>query len=227
MLWGTAGIAQMILWRNVEPSPIRRRQWARSFAWFPTLLTAKFILCDVIGFSCLGTPAHVLPVANLQTIAAVLVIAVLVTYRYLHGTGIEAGPESKVHHFAGVAIVGILILLGWTEIGRAFANRVVAGTMSVRDAALARSVAISIFNAVFAVASVTAGFRFRKVELRYLGLGLFGLTLAKIFFVDLAGAAQGYRILSFIALGLLLLGTSVLYGKLSPRLLATNDAAEK
>ena len=41
----------------------------------------------------------------------------------------------------------------------------------------------------------------------------------KVVFVDLAHAGQGYRVLSFLGLGLLLLGTSVLYGKLSPRLL--------
>ena len=36
---------------------------------------------------------------------------------------------------------------------------------------------------------------------------------------DLAGVREGYRVLSFLGLGALLLGTSVLYGKLSPKLL--------
>jgi uncharacterized membrane protein len=36
----------------------------------------------------------------------------------------------------------------------------------------------------------------------------------------------GYRILSFIGLGALLMGTSVLYGKLGPRLLRVDGDAE-
>jgi uncharacterized membrane protein len=35
--------------------------------------------------------------------------------------------------------------------------------------------------------------------------------------------STGYRILSFLGLGLLMLGTSVLYGKLSPKLLKISD----
>jgi uncharacterized membrane protein len=44
----------------------------------------------------------------------------------------------------------------------------------------------------------------------------------KVVFVDLSQVGRGYRIISFMVLGLLLLGTSVLYGKLTPRLLGTS-----
>ena len=47
-----------------------------------------------------------------------------------------------------------------------------------------------------------------------------GKVGSKNFRFDHLIAATGYRILSFMGLGGLLLGTSVLYGKLSPRLLA-------
>ena len=46
------------------------------------------------------------------------------------------------------------------------------------------------------------------------GLGLFAVTLLKVVAVDLAGVGAGYRILSFLGLGGLLLATSVLYGRL-------------
>jgi uncharacterized membrane protein len=66
---------------------------------------------------------------------------------------------------------------------------------------------------------VALGFAIRVAGVRYFGLALFALTVVKVFFVDLSTVSTGYRILSFLGLGLLLLGTSVLYGKLSPVLL--------
>ena len=50
------------------------------------------------------------------------------------------------------------------------------------------------------------------------GLLLLGITLIKVFTVDLAQVHTGYRVLSFVALGLLLLATSVLYGRVAPKL---------
>jgi uncharacterized membrane protein len=63
--------------------------------------------------------------------------------------------------------------------------------------------------------------------MRWFGLTLFGITLGKILLVDLGQVSTGYRILSFIGVGGLLLGTSVLYGKLSPRLLEASVNPEK
>jgi uncharacterized membrane protein len=82
-----------------------------------------------------------------------------------------------------------------------------------------KQVAISIVWSVYAVACVALGFAVRVAGLRYFGLALFGLTVAKVMLVDLSRVQTGYRIVSFLGLGLLLLGTSVLYGKLSPILL--------
>ena len=84
---------------------------------------------------------------------------------------------------------------------------------------------ISIVWSVYAVACVAAGFAARAAGLRYFGLALFALTVGKVMVVDLKSLETGYRILSFLGLGLLLLGTSVLYGKLSPILLRDRAAA--
>ena len=70
------------------------------------------------------------------------------------------------------------------------------------------------------------GFRIRSVQLRYFGLVLFAITLLKVVLIDLSQVQAGYRILSFIGLGALLLGTSVLYGKFSPRLLRQEAEVE-
>jgi uncharacterized membrane protein len=84
-----------------------------------------------------------------------------------------------------------------------------------------------VFWSVYAIACVAIGFAVRVAGVRYFGLALFALTLFKVVFVDLSTVSTGYRILSFLGLGLLLLGTSVLYGKLSPVLLKEPTPAEE
>jgi uncharacterized membrane protein len=86
-----------------------------------------------------------------------------------------------------------------------------------------KQVVLSIVWSVYALACVAAGFAMRVAGLRYFGLALFALTVGKVMLVDLNAVRTGYRILSFLGLGLLLLGTSVLYGKLSPILLRGDD----
>jgi uncharacterized membrane protein len=115
--------------------------------------------------------------------------------------------------------------IGTLEIDRAFSTDLAA---SLADPHRAMLVAISIFWSLYAIASVAAGFSLRTAWLRYFGLALFGVTLLKVGVFDLAQVKYGYRILSSIGLGLLLLGTSVLYGKLSPILLGEqkNEATE-
>ena len=47
--------------------------------------------------------------------------------------------------------------------------------------------------------------------LRWLGLGVFALTVGKVFLIDLASLKTVYRIGSFLALGALLVAASFLY----------------
>ena len=45
------------------------------------------------------------------------------------------------------------------------------------------------------------------------------MTLVKVTVLDLSHVRYGYRVLSFLGLGAILLITSVMYGKISPLLL--------
>jgi uncharacterized membrane protein len=121
----------------------------------------------------------------------------------------------------GFCAILVLFWLVTLEIGRWYAVRVDAarGTLAADDSVRAAQVTISVFWSVYAIACVALGFAIRVAGVRYFGLALFALTVVKVFFVDLSTVSTGYRILSFLGLGLLLLGTSVLYGKLSPVLL--------
>ena len=70
---------------------------------------------------------------------------------------------------------------------------------------------LSALWAVYAGVSLTLGFAWSKAALRYAALALLGLTVAKVFLVDLSKVQTLWRVFSFLVLGLVLLAVSVLY----------------
>jgi uncharacterized membrane protein len=80
------------------------------------------------------------------------------------------------------------------------------------------SAAISIIYALTALAWIIFGFVRRFVFIRRFGLALAIFAVVKLFLIDLAGLAQGYRIVSYFALGISLIGISFVYQYFSKRL---------
>lgn len=214
----------------VEPRPIERFAWLRALYGIASALAVKYMLIDTLGFRLFHMPARVPPVGNTQVLAGVLAIGTLLLMIRLlrQKTGrellLQSNPQSEIRNpksppsrlGAVAAFLAILLPLwiGSLEIDR-FCH--VSTTAARPD--LLKNVLLSIFWGLFAICSVIVGFPTRLAALRYFGLGLFAVTLLKVVLVDMGDVSTGYRILSFLGVGLLLLGTSVIYGKFSPRLL--------
>ena len=66
---------------------------------------------------------------------------------------------------------------------------------------------------LYAALALAWGFLRSAPAVRYGALGLFGLTVFKVFLVDLSAVRTVYRILSFLILGVALLLVSLLYQK--------------
>ena len=64
---------------------------------------------------------------------------------------------------------------------------------------------------LFGAILLSAGFWRRSAFLRWQALLLLAVSIAKVFLVDMSELSQGYRILSFLGLGALLLGVSFVY----------------
>lgn len=79
------------------------------------------------------------------------------------------------------------------------------------DARLRAQMALSIYWAIYAAALVGAGFWRRMPLLRWAGIAIFLVTIAKAFLVDLSNLDTIYRVGSFLALGGLLVAASYLY----------------
>lgn len=76
---------------------------------------------------------------------------------------------------------------------------------------LARQMGLSLLWTVLAAVLIFWGVRAGSKALRWQGLALLGLTIFKVFLVDLSFLEQAYRIVSFMALGLVLLVVSFFY----------------
>ncbi|HET8578408.1 MAG TPA: DUF2339 domain-containing protein [Methylomirabilota bacterium] len=76
-------------------------------------------------------------------------------------------------------------------------------------------VGLSVLWTLYAAAALAWGFIRSAPAIRYAALLLFGITVGKIFVFDLSAVKTVYRILSFLVLGVVLLGVSALYQKVS------------
>ena len=74
-----------------------------------------------------------------------------------------------------------------------------------------RAGGLTLLWALYALALLVAGLRFGLRGLRYAGLALLTIAVAKVFLTDLAGLEAIYRIIAFLALGILLFLAALLY----------------
>jgi hypothetical protein len=148
--------------------------------------------------------------------------------------GVALGPAAL-----GLGVVaGATVLVARTAAEPAVRTRLLAGTglaalylASLAAVALSPDVGagaaapqgqlqLSTLWAVTGVVALLVGLRRDVRELRVAALALLGLTTAKVFLFDLATLDAGYRIGSFIAVGVLLLLGSFAYARLRPEPLA-------
>ena len=98
---------------------------------------------------------------------------------------------------AGSAVLATVLLL-------------IGGVLEIHAGAGA-SFYVSAWAAVLGAALLLLGFRLRWSFLRWLALGLLTLAIGKVFLFDTRSLSQGYHILSFVGLGVLLLAVSFVY----------------
>jgi uncharacterized membrane protein len=75
------------------------------------------------------------------------------------------------------------------------------------------TVSISVLFGIYAVVLIILGVATRTVLNRISGLALIGLVIVKLYLFDVWQLGRVYRISAFVALGVLLIGTSFLYSR--------------
>ena len=110
-------------------------------------------------------------------------------------------PLATLQQASAVAAIATLLTWSTLEVNSYLAN-VAPGL---------RAGGVSITWALFALAFLVVGIRYRLSALRYCGLALFATVAVKVFTSDLDSLDSFYRIVAFLILGVLLLLGSFLY----------------
>ncbi len=216
-LWLVAALLLAVLfWR--EPSGL----------WPATLLTIELV---VLGWlSRIGrSPAWAVATA---IVALVVLARVLVTddlqARIAARSLLNAPLASRVGACAALAIAGGQLARSsvgsWaSQWGRALSGMGGFVLLFVLSANWTRyqgeragwttQVGLSVLWTLYAAAALAWGFVRSRASVRYAALALLGLTVLKVFLVDLSAVRTVYRVLSFLVLGIVLLGVSLLYQK--------------
>jgi hypothetical protein len=126
------------------------------------------------------------------------------------------GAGVSLVYLCSIAVVGLVS----TQVG---------GAIATEELQTQGQVALSVTWMILGVVAFVAGLRSRIDDLRHGGLALLGLATAKVFLFDLSALDVAYRVISLIALGLLLLMSAWLWQRFQPRPAAgadTDAAAE-
>ncbi len=86
-------------------------------------------------------------------------------------------------------------------------------TASTPEAELQRALAVSAFLMLYGAALLAIGFWRRTAFIRWQALILLVFTIGKTFLYDMRSLSQGYRVVSFLGLGVLLMAVSFAYQK--------------
>jgi uncharacterized membrane protein len=118
---------------------------------------------------------------------------------------------------AGLALLFVLSV-NWTRYleTRVAAARTAGRNQLVGELRWHAQVGLSLLWTLYAAAALAWGFLRSNRAIRYAALALFGLTVIKVFAVDLGAVRTAYRILSFLVLGVVLLLVSLAYQKRRP-----------
>jgi uncharacterized membrane protein len=180
--------------------------------------TASFVLFAIVVLWFLATPSWATPVAiwnerfGIGMVTAVCALAALWFARN-HREAITPGERLPFGALA-VAVNAVVLTALTQEIGvwyRVDSSAPSTFGESFGENRLAQELTISVMWTLYASGLVLAGVKQASPLLRWQGLVLFGLTTLKVFLSDLSDLSGFYRIMSAIALGVVLLIVSFVY----------------
>ena len=159
-----------------------------------------------------------LPVVNVLAMAYALPALAAGCYAVILGRQ-GARARSRLAGGLGVTLFGLWLLL---VVRQAYAGW---DGMAAAPVGAAEAYTYSAAGLVYAGLLLAAGVARRRASLRYAGLGLLVAVTVKVFLADMAGLEGFWRGLSFLGLGTALVGLSLFYQRVMPRLAAGRPPA--
>src|SRR3984957_17487768 len=202
LAWATEAL--VLVWCGLRVSMLALR--------VPGLLMFLIVAMRLIlvGINAGVSPAFLLNARFL--VMAFCAAAGALAFYFARHSAVEILP-SESHFYFALAIaanVCFLVAISW-EVWDFFSQTSPIGF----DRRLAQELGLSMLWVAYALAQIVPGFAWKSVALRWQGLILMGVAIAKVFLFDLSFLSSFYRIISFFALGLVLLGVSFFYQKMA------------
>jgi len=196
-----------------SPALLRRWPWLSGFSALGlpgvALAVAVWLLFSALRCSGNSSPLPYLPLLNPLELTHLLAAGVLLQW-WLRNFGRGALQSGKLYWVVG----GGLFLWSNTVLARLAHH--MGHVPYTWEALIANQwflAAVSILWGVSGLLLMVLGSRLRSRSLWQVGLGLYGLTVVKLFLMDLSGRETVARIISFLGVGLLLVFT----GYFAPR----------
>jgi hypothetical protein len=155
-----------------------------------------------------GVPFPEPALFNGGTLAAAALAVAFTARRFLPPSNREARIAGALAAAWGVYLLSI----GTVDLFQAQ----LGGSIALEELQKQAQVALSVLWAVLGASGFVIGLARKMALARLSGLALLGIVTVKVFVVDLAALDVAYRVLSFVALGLLLLGAAYLSSRLQP-----------
>lgn len=141
---------------------------------------------------------------GLAVLAGVVQVSIRIARRQA-----EAAFWMECAALSTIAFNLIAVLTGVREIEAIWER----STVTTPDAALQQALAISGFLMLYGAGLLAVGFWRRSEFLRWQALGLLVFTILKTFLYDMRNLSEGYRVVSLLGLGVLLMAISFAYQK--------------
>ena len=156
---------------------------------------------------------------NQRATLGLFIVGVLCLVAWLHAqTDRDADHHRRLAIATTVVAANALMLVTLSTEIHAFWEIREDTVRFASSAGLVRQMMLSATWGAYAAALTAVGIRRRYAPVRYLAIVVFGITVLKVFIVDFSQLDSVYRIVSSIALGLLLMGASYLYQRSDERL---------
>jgi uncharacterized membrane protein len=181
-------------------------------------LAAFTVLVRTLGADDTMADASAGELMNMYTLIRVLACAALaVAGSCLAGSSAtrHAAPIGRAVSGTAGAVLLFVLSQAWTRYLNVAIKDLPGPARSTQASELRwrMQLGLSLLWTIYAAATLAWGFLRRSMALRYAALCLFGLTIVKVFFVDLASVKTAYRMLSLLVLGVVLLLVGLLYHK--------------
>jgi len=201
--------AALLIWLGLK---VERKWMTITGIVLVFLVTGKFFLYDYPAVFRLGRKWSYFKDPYTQgLLERLLTSAVLIGSIYWAGR--------KLRATAGATWNKVGALFSWVFGGTLFLILTIeTASFFYQYAPGARFASISVLWAIFASILMIQGFREQSSTMRKTAIGIFLVTLFKVFFMDISHFSTPYRILSFMVLGLLLIGSSWLYHRFREKL---------